>query len=156
MIFRQNKMYTMEAKLKKIIRDSFPELLNFEFSLKYDQLKDSFAETWQIGDSKYVFAIDESFRDAGEHVIIGLLVHELSHISQDLELTGIEASVDIFLNDNVPRYSLLDERNADITAVIRGYGLNLLKLMRYLETNYPSYETEGLSVEELEILLGLK
>jgi hypothetical protein len=145
----------MEARLKQIIGDSFPELLRFDFSVEYDKLNDSFAETWQVGVSSYIFALDESFREAEEDVVIGLLVHELSHISQDLDLTGLEARVDGFLNDNFSRYSLLDERNADLTAVIRGYGMNLLKLMRYLEKNYPSYETEGLSVSELEILLGI-
>jgi len=148
-------MNQMESELNKIIKKSFPELLNLEFSLEYEDLDDSFAETWESSKTSYVFALDSSFKEAEEDVIIGLIVHELSHISQDLGLSRFERWIDDFLNKHSNRYSLMDERNADLTAVLRGFGKNLLELLRFINNKYPDYETEGLSINELEILLNL-
>jgi hypothetical protein len=145
----------MENEINKIIKKSFPELLNLEFSLEYEDLDDSFAETWETNKTSFVFVLDKSFIDAEEEVIVGLIVHELSHISQDLRLLRFERWVDEFLNKHFKRYSLLDERNADLSAVLRGYGQNLLKFLRFIEREFPDFETEGLSINELEILLNI-
>jgi hypothetical protein len=145
----------MESILNQIIINSFPELLKFEFSLEYNDLEDSFAETWETSSTSYIFTLDYRFKKAEEDVIIGLIVHELSHISQDLGLSRFEVWLDEFLNKHSKRYSLLDERNADLCVVLRGYGKNLLKFLRFIEREFPDFETEGLTKNELEMLLNI-
>jgi hypothetical protein len=145
----------VKDRLNHIVDKSFPELLSFTFSLEYDELDDSFAETWETSKTSYTFTLDNLFKTADEETVIGLLAHELAHITQDKGQSMFERWIDSFLCDHFPRYSLLDERDADLTVILRGYGLNLLKLLRFIDKKYPEYVTEGLSINELEIILNL-
>ena len=144
----------IEKRLNNIVKESFPELLSYSFSLEYDEIKNGFAETWETSETSYTFTLDILFEEADEDVVIGLLAHELSHITQDIGYSKYEVWFDNFLYSRFPKYSLLDERNTDLTVILRGYGLNLLKLLRYIEDKYPEYVTEGLSVNEIKILLN--
>jgi hypothetical protein len=145
----------VEDQLNQIIKDSFPDLLSYSFSLEYGEVKDGFAEVWETSKTSYTFILDNLFREADEGIVLGLLAHELAHISQDLEYSKFECWFDNFLYRFFARYSLLDERNADLTVVLRGYGLNLLKFLWFIEDKYPEYVTEGLSINEVQILLNL-
>jgi hypothetical protein len=140
----------VKDRLNHIVDKSFPELLSFNFSLKYDELNDSFAETRETSKTSYTFILDSLFKTADEEIAC---MH--AHITQDNGQSKFERWIDSFLCEPFPRYSLLDERNADLTVILRGYGLNLLKLLRFIDKKYPEYITEGLSINELEIILNL-
>lgn len=144
----------MEVLLNRIVKEAFPELLSIQFSLEYEELDNSFAVTWETGDTSYILTLDNRLKEAGEDIITGILAHELSHITQDMGLSRLDRWIDGFLCNHSPRYSLLDERNADLTVVLRGYGLNLLEFLRFIQKEYPDYETEGLSLNEVEVLIG--
>ena len=80
----------IENRLNEIVKESFPELLSYSFSLEYDEVKDGFAETWETSETSYTFTLDSLFKEADEGVVIGLLAHELSHITQDIGYSKFE------------------------------------------------------------------
>lgn len=152
----------MEKKLEQIldelIIDGFPELMNTNIQIKYTTSKTTpFAyDDLNTGSKGFYIEVSKYIKDAPKNVLYGGLAHELSHIISELPLSKKEISKDREYYNNSFAYRKLDERNTDVTVILRGYGKELLALLKYLKNNgYEHCEDGGLSVREVKKLLSI-
>ncbi len=158
----------MAKKIKKtdleIMRDDmvahgFSELIGQQIEIDFvqDPVDDELASYGTTSEGFFI-DINPSFKTAPVEVIQGAIAHELAHILADLEerkLPWIERALESLAYKISKRLRALDERSADLEAIRRGYGSQLLALLRYNEEKFGLKwsKEKGLSVEEVESLL---
>ena len=90
-------------------------------------------------------------RNAPIAVIKGGFAHELGHIIVD----KTERWIDRIAWALFKQYQILDERNADLIAIMRGYGHELLAMVEYSESKGNGYSKDcGLSRIEIKQILS--
>ncbi len=139
----------------RIIIKSFPELMDYDIQVEYNDLKDALLEYGELSEEGFYIEVDTSLENAPEKVIEGGMAHELSHI-----LTDKKESKNLTFRDKLAyklseKYRTLDERNTDLLVIIRGFGNQLLTFLKYAEEKgFPHYKEDGLSIREIEALLS--
>ena len=150
-------MRELKHLLNEIIRKGYPELLNYDIQIEFADLEDALGEFGGLSPEGYFIEVDTSVRNAKEHVKVGVIASELSHISHDIHFSFWGKLKDSLLCRMSRNYGILDERNTDIATIIRGFGNELYEAMRFAEENdFPYYREDGLSLRELEALLQKK
>jgi hypothetical protein len=87
--------------------------------------------------------------------LIGLLVHELSHMENRQQLGRLKLAIDGIRYVRYPKYRTQVERETDRAAIAKGYGLALLALHEYHNQNYEDYDSrDGLTQEEIKAALA--
>jgi len=147
-------MADLKPILDSIIPRGYKELLGHDIQIEYEKLEDALAQYSRLKPEGFYIEIDDTVRSASESVKIGLIASELSHIVEDVTTPAWAILKDRILYRFSKRYRILDERNTDLTTVLRGFGRELYEVMRFAEEHgYPYYREDGLSLRELEILL---
>ncbi|NQU98711.1 hypothetical protein HQ533_04545 [Candidatus Woesearchaeota archaeon] len=138
-----------------IIENGFPELMSIDIWIDWKKLKDALIEYGGLTEEGFYIEVDKSLRDAPTEVIEGGLAHDLTHI-----LTDVQQGRNLTLKDRLAykiskKYKTLDERNTDVTAILRGYGSQLLAFLQYAEEkDFPHYQEDGLSIREISALVN--
>lgn len=139
----------------EVIKSAFPELMKVDIVIEFADVEDSFMEVGELEDEGHFIEVDESLIEIqgdSEEVLKGGIAHELAHIIK--KPRGLlNKWIEKILYKVSWKFKELDERNTDLTVVLRGYGKELLKFVRYCEKNSSRYMEDGLSQIELEILL---
>ena len=147
-------MHDLLAVKDGIVAKGFPELALMDLSLKYEDLDDAYFEFDRIRKGRYHIDVDITLHKAPLGVLEGGMAHELAHISEDCKRGGLAHRADMILYSIFPAYETRDERKADMLAVKRGYGAQLLEFLKYANQRREDFTVEdGLTVEELERLL---
>lgn len=147
-------MSELEEIRDEIIRKAFPELLDEDIRIEYKHLEDAFISSGELIPEGFYIEVDNSLQDAPREVKEGGVAHDLAHCVVAKYLSFKESLGDKIAYRISPRYKVLDERNTDLMVLIRGYGRQLLAFMKYSEEKgFPYYREDGLSVQELTILL---
>ena len=90
-------------------------------------------------------------------VLEGGLAHELSHIIIEKRTNENPKWRDFLAYRISKKYKALDERNTDVEVILRGYGPKLLSFLEYAEKlGFPHYKEDGLSIRELQKILGAR
>ena len=138
----------------EVIRRGFPELAAVDIDARYMILDDAYGEFTRHSRRSYLVEIDTSLRKAKSGVLLGVMSHELAHITREISMGQIHSFFDKFLWNHVKKYQTRDERNTDLLVVERGLGRELLDFLKYADKRREAYTSEeGLTVKELEDLL---
>jgi hypothetical protein len=141
--------------LNLVIRKGFPELLREDIHIEFVKLRDALLQYGELTQEGYYIEVDETLRDAPTEVLIGGIAHESAHIIMDISIGHKFITGDWLAYRVSARYKTLDERNTDIEVILRGFGRELLQFLRYsVELELDHYKEDGLSIREVEILLG--
>ena len=150
-------MHNLTEIKNKLIEESFPELKNEKVSVAYKKsFKDGLFEYERPGKKKYFIKINELMKNAPLQAIEAGLAHEMAHIIREIKKGFFSSCFEGFLYKFSDRYKIVDERDADLAIVLRGYGKHLLELYKYREKlGLPLYEDNGLSASEIKKILSL-
>jgi hypothetical protein len=141
--------------LNLVVRKGYPELLREDVKIEFVKLRDALLQYGELTHEGYYIEVDETLRDAPKGVLIGGIAHESAHIIMDKSIEHRFISGDWLAYRISSRYKTLDERNTDIEVILRGFGRELLQFLRYSEElELDHYKEDGLSIREVEILLG--
>jgi len=148
------------SKLQQILEKcliKYPELDKKYMFIKYDKLDEAYAvsKLWKFG---FEIKIDNSIKPLSEQIKIACVASELSHCVRDLKLLKNPNGLinDRIQYQNSKDYMKKDERDTDIETVNRGFGNELLVLMKYEESrgeDEDGEEDDGLTITELKHLL---
>lgn len=133
----------------EIIKNAFPELMDSDIAIEFVVIEDSFMQVGELEDEGHFIEVDESLikiRGDREEVDVlkGGIAHELAHIVKKSS-SLLNKWIEKFLCRVSWKFKELDERNTDLTVVLRGYGKELLKFLEYCEKDYSRYKGDGLS-----------
>jgi hypothetical protein len=146
----------------EMIEDGFPELLGDPIWITFQSSDDSLAGNGVMVDDGLYIDIDSVFQRADPDVVRGAIAGELGQIvagrkkrldsnwaSHLVNLVGLKVS---------KRLRELERKNSDLEVVMRGYGRQLLALIKYVEdeTEFRYDSENGLSRREVEALLDAK
>jgi hypothetical protein len=125
--------------MKRLIKNSFPELRYHIIMLRFIKTKHFFMATSGFLFIHIIF-IDKRLKKCTDDVVTGIMAHELVHISQDS-----------FWKDLLYRKSITDmERATDMQVIKRGYGKQLLAFIQYHNKIYKKYKkADGLTEKEI-------
>ena len=134
--------------IKDIVDNSFPKLKRVSIHVEILKTDDYMAATAYM----YPFPIAKikisksDFNKMSSEAFTGLIIHELCHIEDDLNL-GVKSIFSLNQQSKT-------ERRVDMMVIEKGYGKNLLALMKYHNKHYEKYDKEdGLTRNEIEQLL---
>jgi len=140
----------------EVIKNAFPELMKVDIKIDFELIKDACMEIGELEDEGHYIEVDTSLMiihdDDENEILKGGIAHELSHIIRKPK--GVfNIWIEKLLYKMSSRYRELDERNTDLITILRGYGNELLKFLKYCEQDYSRYEEDGLSQIEIKALL---
>ncbi len=141
----------------EVIKNGFPELMKTDITALFVKIDDYIMQVDELEEKGWVIEVDDMLiiKQADDElldVLRGGIAHELAHIVR--KPVGLfNKWIDIILYKISWKFRELDERNTDLTVVLRGYGPELLKFLEYCEKDYSRYEEDGLSQIELKTLL---
>ena len=140
-----------------VIKKGFPILLGEDICISYAHLDDALMTQGKLDPDGYYIKVDWKLRDAPLDILEGGIAHGLAHIIWNRQ-SNLEVSLcDLIAYKISLKYKELVEKEADITTVIRGYGHQLLALLKYSEKlGYRYCKDQGLSIGELGVLLNAK
>ena len=139
----------------RVIRHGFPELMGEDVQAEYKPLEDALFEYGELGGEGFYIEVDESLREAPTEVMEGGFAHEFAHILSDRKRSSASKFGDRLACIFSKTYRALDEINTDLQVIIRGYGRQLLALLKYSEEKgLPYYREDGLSLREVEAILS--
>lgn len=139
----------------EVMRDGFPELIHLDIQVEYVRLEDALLEYGELSPEGYYVEVEETLRNTNRLVLVGGMAHELAHIADSASLSRFGNFEDGLLHRVSSRYRILDERNVDLQAILRGFGPALLEFLEYAKrAGFPRYEDDGLSIKEVRVLLG--
>jgi len=150
-------MHNLTDIKNRLIEESFPELKNEKILVAYKKsFKDGLFEYERPGKKRYFIKVNELMKNTPVQAIEAGLAHEMAHIIKELNKGFFSSCFEGFLYKVSHRYRIVDERDADLVIVLRGYGKHLLELYKYREKlGLPLYEDNGLSESEINKLLSL-
>ncbi|MBA3064203.1 hypothetical protein FP803_02075 [Candidatus Woesearchaeota archaeon] len=150
-------MHNLTEIKNKLIEESFPELKYEKILVGYKKkFKNALFEYERPGKKKYFIKINELMKNAPLQAIEAGLAHEMAHIIREIKKGFFSSCFEGFLYKFSDRYKIVDERDADLAIVLRGYGKHLLELYKYREKlGLPLYEDNGLSASEIKKILSL-
>lgn len=136
--------------LNNLINRSFPELHATKIDIEFDDIDDALLIYGTIRGGFYI-DVDPLLRNKTQP-IIGGIVHELCHITQDQFFTRRQRWLNQWAYDNDKSFRDLDERNTDIETIIRGYGHELFELMKiyFDDPKVKREDYSGLTAEDIE------
>lgn len=145
-------MHNLNKLLEDVINCGFMEFLDHKIITGYKKFRGTtLFERGTIESSLYI-DVNILLKNAPASAIKGGFAHELSHEIID----AYYAKKDEKIYCQNKNYRMLDERNADLFAIIRGYGKHLFALRRYAD-NLPGKKYSeidgGLSTSELNAIL---
>jgi hypothetical protein len=138
-----------ERILRSVIHRGFPELYGSKIALRFGDY-DCWMYYEPVGRRSFLLGVDHALEGAPRRVIEGGFAHELAHILRDSRLSRwqLELAFSRYLSSRAWR--IHEERNADLEAIRRGYGRELLALMRYARTlGYTFCREQGLLLPEV-------
>jgi len=150
-------MHNLTEIKNRLIEESFPELRNERILARFKKnFKDALFEYERPGNKKYFIKINELMKNAPVQAIEAGLAHEMAHIVKEIKKGFFSSCFEGFLYKFSDRYRIVDERDADLVIVLRGYGKHLLELYEYRKKlGLPVYDDNGLSESEVKKLLSL-
>lgn len=155
------KKFDKDAELEKlfhIVMQKYPELKNYNFSIRYNSLSDALA-LCLIRGRKIDIEIDIALKNEREALKVAAIASEISHIIKENTLSliplGLGSIVEGLIYEMSTTYRNYDERQTDIETIKRGFGKELLELLKYSDEGLVGKQgrPEGLSRAELEVML---
>lgn len=146
-------------KLLYIVLEKYPELKGYTFYIRYRSLSDAYAQCVLISTRKVDIEVDIDLKDENDTLKIAAIASELSHVLKANILSLIPFDFGNFLEGFIyeisTTYRKYDEKQTDLETVRRGFGEELLELLKYddEDTTDLKDESEGLSKTELEAIL---
>ncbi len=148
-------MNRLELIRDAAIEKGFPELVMQKIPIQWRKIEGggSFEATLEIDD--FSIDVNPAMRKATDFVITGGLAHELGHIAKELGSSVLVRYLDGLLTEKCLPYQVWDERQADLLAIQRGFGEELLAYVDYANGHRTSpYESiEGPTAEEIKKIL---
>lgn len=147
-------------KLLQTVLQKYPELKKYSFAIKHSRLSDAFAML-TMEDKKVVIEIDDDLRNEDESLTIAAIASEVSHVLREDKLSliplGLGNYMEGWIYERSKIYRNYDKRQTDIETVRRGFGKQLLELLKYDDVDAidECEKSEGLSVAELETILRM-
>lgn len=141
--------------LLNVVLEKYPDLEDYNFSIKYNYLSDAYA-MYYIDGKQIDIEINYSLKDKDDRLKIAAIASEISHIIKEKKLSfiplGLGNLIEGVAYDVSKIYRKYDERQTDIETVKRGFGKELLEFLKYMDEN--DEESEGLTIIDLESLLS--
>lgn len=144
--------------LLQIVIQKYPELKKYTFSIRYNSLPDAFAEC-AIDGRKVAIEIDIDLKNENDALKIAAIASEISHIIKENTLSliplGLGSYVEGLIYEMSTTYRNYDERQTDIETIKRGFGKELLELLKYGDKDLldEQEKSEGLNRAEIEAIL---
>ena len=141
-----------QALTDQIIQESFPDLWNEKIVVAFEDTPDCFLLYGTLKEGRfktYYIDIDPLMQTAPIDAFRGGLIHEVSHISRDKSMTFIDHMLYKFFQS----YRIMDERNTDLTALIRGYGREMLAFETFAQKHRHA-NGEGITLTEYQKLVS--
>ena len=129
----------LEKIMRKIIKESFPELANIDISIDFE-------DSYNIDDCYFLYGnkeigffidVDKSLETAEQGIIVGGIAHELCHILWECSVTKYYERHDSRLYKKHFLHRQRDEKYTDLETILRGYGPELLLVMKHYQ-DYPT------------------
>jgi hypothetical protein len=151
-------MNNLDELKDEIVIKGFPELLDEDIKIEYQELEEGMFSQGEFKGGGYYIDVDETLKEAPKEVLEGGIAHEISHIVIAKKTGRLEKLMDDILYRIYGKYESLVERNTDIQTIMRGYGKQLLEMMRYSEgkMGYNHFKEDGLSIAEIKSILNHK
>jgi len=139
--------------LMDLLKDGYRELKDYNFEMKYENI-DAILQYKTLPRKGFRINVNPILKKAPINAIKGGIAHELEHIIDEINMTNYYKKRDTELYNRAERYRLLDEKQTDTNAIIRGYGKELMSLSRFLK-NHCNIETTGLTYKEIRKMLTI-
>lgn len=147
-------------KLLHIVMQKYPELKEYTFSIRYNSLSDAYALCIiNCRRRKVDIEIDIDLKNESDILKIAAIASEISHIIKEKTLSliplGLGSYVEGLAYNMSTIYRNYDERQTDIETIRRGFGEELLELLKYCceDLGNERGRPEGLSMTEIEEIL---
>jgi len=146
-------MSYLKSTLDTIIRKSFYELIGEEIHIDYKESKKYSLCHGYMPKSGWYINVNEELSKAPPAVVEGGIAHELAHIVTEKQYG--RALTKLGKLENISRkHKTVNERNTDVTVILRGYGPQLQSYFEYMEKQGSRHrKQDGLSVREVATLL---
>ena len=144
------RMARLDRILRRMIATAYPELRRLPIAVGFRALDGDtlFRYDWDQG--RYSILAGEEFRDAPAAVVEGGVAHELAHLVRDSARPPrlLDRALDHYGRSRA--YRIRDERATDALAVQRGFGPQLIALIRYARSRGIRFHAEhGLHSREI-------
>src|SRR5690348_11868219 len=116
--------------LRTVIRRGFPELRIIKIALQFG-VYDCWMFYEPLGRRRFLLGVDESLAGAPRRVLEGGFAHELAHIVRDTAYSPVQLELAFERYRTSLAWRIREERHADLEAIRRGFGPQLLALMAY-------------------------
>ena len=148
-------MNYLKPTLDRIIRKSFQELTGEEITIAYAESNKYSLCHGYLPKSGWYINVNQRLNEAPREAVEGGVAHELAHIVTEKEYGRTMSRLEKLGNIS-RRHKTANERNIDLSVILRGYGPQLLSYFEYMEKQgHRHRKQDGLSVRELEILMSL-
>lgn len=133
----------LERALRRVILRSFPELRRLRVGIAYEELGPGDLLQYYIADGRWRIAASPLLRAAPVGAVEGGLAHELAHIVRDSRLSPFarDLAFDRFAGSRT--YRIKEERATDRRAIGRGYGPELMALVRWARSQGIRFDGES-------------
>ena len=143
------------VKIKdEVVRRGFPELTDVVIDAYFYRQIEEYASVRRFKRNMYGLYVDTTMQNASRNAVMGVVAHELAHAAHDAQKNSLVYSIDSFLCEILPPYKTFAERRADMMAVERGFGQQLLEFVRHAEQAREKFtKLDGLTKEEIIALI---
>ena len=142
-----------QSILRTVIRRGFPELRAIKIALQFG-VYDCWMFYEPAGRRQFLLGVDVSLASAPRRILEGGFAHELAHIVRDNAYSAGQLELAFERYRTSLAWRIREEREADLEAIRRGFGPQLLALMGYARRRgYVSCREHGMLPGEVYRLL---
>jgi hypothetical protein len=142
----------LERVLRRVVVRSFPELRRLRIGIACEELDPGTLLQYYVVDGRWRIAVSPEMRRAPARVLEGGIAHELAHIVRDCRLGPFQRDLAFDRFAASRTYRIKEERATDRRAVERGYGPQLLALVKWARTvGIRFYGDSGLRAWEIAL-----
>jgi hypothetical protein len=117
--------------LSRVVAIGFPELRRLRIPIAFKDLPEEECFACEYDGGLYSVSISRALRNAPRRVLEGGIAHELSHILHDSRLGPWQRDLAYERYRRSAAYRYRDERATEVRQIERGYGPQLVELLRY-------------------------
>jgi hypothetical protein len=121
----------LQLVMRQMIGRSFPELRRLRIDIDFEDLDPADCFQCYICQGRFRIGVSRLLRHVPRQVLEGGLAHELVHIARDIRFGPFQRSLAWKRIGASRSYRLREERATDSLAVERGYGPQLIELIRF-------------------------
>jgi hypothetical protein len=146
-------MNNLEEIRDEVIRKGFPELMAEDVQIEYKPLKDAILKCDDFIEEGHYVEVDPRLQKVPREILTGGVAHEFAHLVDAKKRNKESKVMDLFFYRISKTYRTAIERDADLVAIMRGFGPELLAFLKYAEKQDEHYKENGLNAREVEAIL---